>query len=74
MSGWVERNERLDAAAGRASDARRGTTTVSDPVLGERTVGHEFNHFWTRPDGSIAGTNTADPPDYSSGWRQMSQR
>jgi hypothetical protein len=64
MSGWVNRNKRMDAVMQRGSEARRGTATVEDPVLGSRTVGNDSNYYWTRPDGSIVGTNTDTPPDY----------
>ena len=71
MSGWEKNNKVHDAAMQHGSDARRGTTTASDPIQGDRTVSNQYNYVWTRPDGSIAGTNTTTPPDYSSGWRMM---
>lgn len=71
MSGWEKNSKTHDAAMQHGSDARRGTTTASDPIQGDRTVSNQYNYVWTRPDGSIAGTNTTTPPDYSSGWRMM---
>ncbi|HZU30734.1 MAG TPA: hypothetical protein VFB79_06435 [Candidatus Angelobacter sp.] len=71
MSGWEKNNKVHDAAMQNGSDARRGTMTASDPIQGDRTVSNQYNYVWTRPDGSIAGTNTTTPPDYSSGWRMM---
>ncbi len=71
MSGWEKNSKAHDAAMGRDADARRGVTTVNDPIQGSRTVSNQYNYYWTRPDGSIVGTNTTTPPDYNSGWRMM---
>jgi hypothetical protein len=71
MSGWEARNKVRDAAAQRDSEVRRGVTTTDDPVWGSRTVSNNYNHYWTRADGSIMGTTTDTPPDYSNGWRMM---
>jgi hypothetical protein len=71
MSGWEARNKVRDAAAQRDSEVRRGVTTTEDPVWGSRTVSNNYNHYWTRSDGSIVGTTTDTPPDYSNGWRIM---
>lgn len=72
MSGWEKNNKARDAAMQRDSEVRRGITTAEDPVQGSRTVSNDYNYYWTRPDGSIVGTTTDTPPDYSSGWRMMS--
>ena len=71
MSNWEKNNKIHDAAMQHDSESRRGVVTASDPIQGNRTVSNEYNYVWTRPDGSIAGTNTTTPPDYSSGWRMM---
>jgi hypothetical protein len=71
MSVWENKNKSHDAAMQHDADARRGTTTAVDPIHGSRTVSNDYNYLWTRPDGSIAGTNTTTPPDYSNGWRMM---
>ncbi len=72
MSGWEARNKTRDAAMRRGDEARRGVTVTEDPVWGSRTVSNNYNYYWTRPDGSIAGTTTTTPPSYSDGWRLMS--
>ena len=72
MSGWEARNKTRDAAMRRSDEARRGVTVTEDPVWGSRTVSNNYNYYWTRPDGSIAGTTTTTPPNYSDGWRLMS--
>jgi hypothetical protein len=72
MSGWEARNKTRDAAMRRGDEARRGVTVTEDPVWGSRTVSNNYNYYWTRPDGSIAGTTTTTPPNYSDGWRLMS--
>jgi hypothetical protein len=74
MSGWEARNKVRDATMQRDSDVRRGVTTTEDPVWGSRTVSNNYNYYWTRPDGSIMGTTTDTPPDYSNGWRMMTTR
>ncbi|MGA2991433.1 MAG: hypothetical protein ABSD88_13225 [Candidatus Korobacteraceae bacterium] len=71
MKGWEQRNKIHDAAMERDTQARRGTAIAEDPITGPHTVSNQYNYMWTRPDGSIVGTNTATPPDYNSGWRQM---
>jgi hypothetical protein len=71
MSGWEARNKVRDAAAERNTEARRGVTTTEDPVWGSRTVSNDYNHYWTRADGSIVGTATDTPPDYNNQWRMM---
>jgi hypothetical protein len=72
MSGWEKRNKSLDATMRRGDEARRGVTTANDDYLGvSHTVINDYNYYWTRPDGSIAGTMTDTPPDYSNGWRMM---
>ena len=71
MSNWEKNNKIHDAAMQHDSESRRGVVTASDSIQGDRTVSNEYNYVWTRPDGSIAGTNTTTPPDYSSGWRMM---
>jgi hypothetical protein len=72
MAGWEARNKVHDEAMQRGSDARRGTTVVSDPAWGSRTVSNDSNYYWTRPDGSIIGTNTNTPPQVDGGgWRTM---
>jgi hypothetical protein len=71
MSAWEARNKVHDAAMEKDSEVRRGVTTTEDPVWGSRTVSNNYDHYWTRADGSIMGTTTDTPPDYSSGWRQM---
>jgi hypothetical protein len=71
MSGWEARNKVRDATMERDSEVRRGVTTTEDPVWGSRTVSNNYNHYWTRSDGSIMGTTTDTPPDYSNGWRMM---
>lgn len=71
MKPWQKRMDALDANRVKDSDTRLGTTVTSDPLWGDRTVSNDSYYYWTRPDGSIAGTNTASPPDLSSGWRQM---
>jgi hypothetical protein len=71
MSGWEARNKVRDATMERDSEVRRGVTTTEDPVWGSRTVSNNYDHYWTRADGSIMGTTTDTPPDYNSGWRQM---
>jgi antitoxin component of MazEF toxin-antitoxin module len=74
MSGWEARNKSHDAVMQRGSDARRGTTVTSDPVYGSRTVSNDSNYYWTRPDGSIIGTNTDTVPQVGGGgWRMMSK-
>jgi len=74
MSGWEARNKSHDAVMQRGSDARRGTTVTSDPVWGNRTVSNDSNYYWTRPDGSIIGTNTDTVPQVAGGgWRMMSK-
>jgi hypothetical protein len=71
-SGWEVRNKSLDATMQRGDEARRGTATATDDYLGvSHTVPKDYSYYWTRPDGSIAGTNTDTPPDYSNGWRMM---
>ncbi len=73
MSGWEARNKVMDKVMQRDSDTRLGITTVTDNVTGtSHTVSNDYNQYWTRPDGAIQGTNTDTPPDYSSGWRPMS--
>jgi hypothetical protein len=49
---------------------RRGITVTSDPLWGDRTVSNNSYYYWTRPDGSIVGTNTDAPPP-GGDWRQM---
>jgi hypothetical protein len=71
MSGWEKRNKVMDGIMQRDSNTRLGITTVTDDVQGSHTVSNDFNYYWTRPDGSIAGTITDTPPDYSNGWRMM---
>jgi hypothetical protein len=71
MSGWEARNKIRDATAERDSEVRRGVTTTEDPVWGSRTVSNNYNHYWTRADGSIVGTTTDTPPDYNNQWRMM---
>lgn len=72
MSGWEARNKRMDATMRRGDEVRRGVITANDDYLGvSHTVTNDYNYYWTRPDGSIAGTNTDTPPDYSNGWRMM---
>jgi hypothetical protein len=71
MSGWEKRNKVMDGIMQRDSNTRLGITTVTDDVQGSHTVSNEYNYYWTRPDGSIAGTITDTPPDYSNGWRMM---
>jgi hypothetical protein len=74
MSGWEARNKSHDAAMQRGSDARRGTTVTSDPAWGSRTVSNDSNYYWTRPDGSIIGTNTDTTPQVAGGgWRMMTK-
>ena len=73
MSGWEARNKVMDGIAQRGSDVRRGTTTATDDYTGtSHTVSNDYNYYWTRPDGTVQGTNTYTPPDYNSGWRPMS--
>jgi hypothetical protein len=73
MSGWEARNKVMDGLAQRDSDVRRGTTTATDDYTGtSHTVSNDYNYYWTRPDGTVQGTNTYTPPDYNSGWRPMS--
>ncbi len=72
MSGWENKNKVMDGVMQRDSDARLGITTVTDDVTGSHTVSNDYNYYWTRPDGTIRGTNTDTPPDYSTGWRPMS--
>ena len=73
MSGWEARNKTMDKVMQRDSDTRLGITTVTDDYTGaSHTVSNDYNQYWTRPDGAIQGTNTSTPPDYSSGWRPMS--
>ena len=73
MSGWEARNKVRDGIAQRDSDVRRGTTTATDDYTGtSHTVSNDYNYYWTRPDGTVQGTNTYTPPDYNSGWRPMS--
>jgi hypothetical protein len=73
MSGWEARNKSHDAVMQRGSDARRGTTVTNDPAFGSRTVSNDSNYYWTRPDGSIIGTNTDTVPQVGGGgWRMMS--
>ena len=71
MSGWEKRNKVMDGIMQRDSDTRLGITTATDDITGSHTVSNDFTYHWTRPDGSIVGTNTDTPPDYSSGWRMM---
>jgi len=72
MSGWEARNKTMDATMRRGDEVRRGVTTANDDYLGvSHTVPNDYNYYWTRPDGSIAGTMTDTPPDYSNGWRMM---
>jgi hypothetical protein len=71
MSGWEARNKIRDATQERDSEVRRGVTTTEDPVWGSRTVSNNYNHYWTRADGSIVGTTTDTPPDYNNQWRMM---
>jgi hypothetical protein len=71
MSGWEQRNKVRDAALARDSEARRGVTTVGDSNGYSYTVGNEYNYHWRRADGSIMGTTTDTPPDYSSGWELL---
>jgi hypothetical protein len=71
MSGWEARNKVRDATEQRDSEVRRGVTTTEDPVWGSHTVSNNYNYYWTRSDGSIMGTTTDTPPDYSNGWRMM---
>jgi hypothetical protein len=71
MSGWEARNKSRDAVMQRGHEARRGVTATEDPVWGSRTVPNSSNYYWTRPDGSIAGTMTTTPPNYSDGWGLM---
>jgi hypothetical protein len=71
MSGWEARNKVMDGIMQRDSDTRRGTTTVTDDITGSHTISNDHNYYWTRPDQTIVGTNTDNPPDYSSGWRLM---
>lgn len=71
MSGWEARNKAHDAGTANRDAARRGVTTTVDPVWGSRAVSNDYNYYWTRPDGSIVGTTTTTPPDYSNGWRLM---
>lgn len=71
MSNWEKNNTIHDAAMQHDSETRRAVVTASDSIQDDRTVSNEYNYVWTRPDGSIAGTNTTTPPDYSSGWRMM---
>jgi hypothetical protein len=71
MSGWEKRNKVMDGIRQRDSETRLGITTVTDDVQGSHTVSNDYNYYWTRPDGSIVGTLSGNPPDYSSGWRMM---
>jgi hypothetical protein len=71
MSGWEKRNKVMDGIRQRDSETRLGITTVTDDVQGSHTVSNDYNYYWTRPDGSIVGTMSGNPPDYSSGWRMM---
>jgi hypothetical protein len=74
VSGWEARNKSHDAVMQRGSDARRGTTVTNDPAFGSRTVSNDSNYYWTRPDGSIIGTNTDTVPQVGGGgWRMMSK-
>ena len=71
MSGWEARNKVMDGVMKRDSDTRRGITTATDSITGDHTVSNDYTYHWTRPDGTIVGTNTDTPPDYNSGWRMM---
>jgi len=71
MSGWENRRKVMDGVMQRDSDARLGITTVTDDAGGSHTVSNDYNYYWTRPDGTIQGTNTYTPPDYSGGWQPM---
>jgi hypothetical protein len=71
MSGWEKRNKVMDGIMQRDSDTRLGITTATDDITGSHTVSNDSTYHWTRPDGSIVGTNTDTPPDYGSGWRLM---
>ena len=72
MSGWEARNKTMDSIRERRSEAITGTRTANDDYLGvSHTVTNDYDYYWTRPDGSIARTNTDTPPDYSNGWRMM---
>jgi hypothetical protein len=72
MSGWEARNKSLDASRQRRDEAFRGTVTANDTYTGSsHTVNNDYIYYWTRSDGSIAGTMTDTPPDYSNGWRMM---
>jgi hypothetical protein len=45
---------------------------ANDDYLGvSHTITNDYDYCWTRPDGSIARTNTDTPPDYSNGWGMM---
>jgi hypothetical protein len=73
MAGWEARNKIHDDVMARGSDARRGATTVNDAAWGNRTVANNSSYYWTRPDGSIVGTDTTTTPQIAGGgWRMMS--
>ena len=74
MSGWEQRNKIRDAAMARDSEARRGVTTVGDSMGYSYTVSNTYNYQWRRADGSLAGTMTDTPPDYSSGWELLKKQ
>jgi hypothetical protein len=72
MSGWEARNKIMDKTLEKDTEVRRGVTTTEDPVWGSRTVANDYNYYWTRPDGSIIGTNTDSTPRVDGGgWRLM---
>jgi hypothetical protein len=71
MSGWEKRNKVMDGIMQRDSNTRLGIATATDDITGSHTVSNDHTYNWTRPDGTITGTNTDTPPDYSSGWRLM---
>jgi hypothetical protein len=74
MSGWEARNKVHDGAMARGDEARRGVTTVGDSTGTSYTVSNEYNYQWKRPDGSLMGTITDTPPDYSSGWELLKKQ
>ena len=74
MSGWEQRNKVHDAAMARGDEARRGVTTVEDSTGGSYTMSNEYNYQWKRADGSLMGTVTDTPPDYSNGWELLKKQ
>jgi hypothetical protein len=73
MSGWEAKNKVMDKVMQRDSDTRLGITTATDDYTStSHTVSNDYNYYWTRPDGTVQGTNTYTPPDYSGQWRPMS--